>query len=236
MSDKSENQSKVSQEIAGWILRYAADHQLCGGDRLPSEHHIAGVVGAGRTSVREAFQQLIGRGLVRARAGKGYYWQPAAQPASEPRASFGIQAIRELTEARLILECECAALAAVRATPDDIAHIDAFLNAMETRTTSGVELYEDAIDLHLMIVSAAHNATLSQMARVIIPSLAVLGAELAKEMPDRVELQVAHHRELWTTIRTGDPEAARTAMAIHIRDSASVYLLPYDSQSMVDRA
>jgi DNA-binding FadR family transcriptional regulator len=103
---------------------------------------------------------------------------------------------------------------------------------MEAKGAAGMNLSKDTIELHLMIADAAHNGVLSEMMKVIIPELVAHGHKIANEIPDRAEIEISRHRELWTKIRSGDPEVARAAMASHIQDSASLYLLPYDSKGM----
>lgn len=233
MSDMYPKVTKVPYEVVAWIVGYIADHHLRDGDRIPSEHQLCRLTGAGRSSVREALRLLVGKGQIEVRAGKGYYVRICdPSPPSSSSVSLGVAEIRELTEARLLLECECAALAAVRHTSDDDTRIERSLDAMEVKARSGMDVYTDTIRLHLMIADAAHNGVLSEMMRVIMPRLAAHGAEIAKEIPDRAELDATLHRELWTEICSGNSERARTVMATHIRDSASLYRLPYESQNI----
>jgi GntR family transcriptional repressor for pyruvate dehydrogenase complex len=206
---------------------------LRAGDRLPSEHELTRLTGAGRSSVREALQLLIGWGLIEAHPGKGYYVAaPLTAPTPAARRSLEIAELQDLTEARLVLECECAALAAIRATPDDILRIEAHLHAMEAKAASSPSIYLDTIAMHLMIGEASHNATLKEMLHLILPRLAAHGAEIAVEIPNRAQLDVSLHKDLWAPIRARNPEAAREAMAAHIRDAMSLYMLPYEFQTL----
>lgn len=131
-----------------------------------------------------------------------------------------------------MIEGACAALAASRMTPADAARIEAFLSAMETKAASASSIYLDALTLHLMIAEAAHNRTLSEILRTIIPKIGAYGAKIAAEIPDHAPVDAALHRELWEKIRTGDPDIARAAMEMHIRDAASLYRLPYESRTI----
>lgn len=236
MSDLYSAPPKASRHVAEWILRYIARKGVQPGDRLPSEHNLVRATRVGRSSVREAFQLLAGRGLLEARPGKGYFLRRAEKRAGGSAAALGIEEIQGLTEARIVIEGACAALAALRATSADVARIEAFLNTMEAKAASASSVYRDALKLHLMIAEAAHNHTLSEMLRVIIPKIAVHGAKIAAEIPDHAAVDAALHRELWAKIRTGDPEVARTTMEMHIRDAASLYRLPYESRMLQEGA
>ena len=184
--------------------------------------------------MREALQMLTGQRLIEVRPGKGYYLRRPDMDAG--KATLGVEEIQDLTEARIVIEGACAALAASRATPADAARIENLLNAMETKAASASSVYRDALTLHLMIAEAAHNRTLSEMLRVIIPKIAAHGAEIAAEIPDHASVDAALHRELWAKIRTGDPAIARAAMEVHIRDAASLYVFPYESRTMQEYA
>jgi len=230
MSDKPPPQ-RTSQCVADWLRGYIRTHDLRPGDRLPSEHRLVKVTGVGRSSVREGMHLLAGQGLIEAHAGKGYYVVHAPLRAKPARRTSAIE-LRELTEARLLLECECAALAALRATPEETASIDAFLDHMEAQVSSSPSIYLDSIKLHLMIGEAAHNRALSEMLKVILPRLAALGAETAAEIPNHAQVDVALHRDLWKSIRSRDPERARAAMATHIRYAESIYLMPHEFETL----
>ncbi len=225
---------RTTTQVARWVLRFIARESLQPGDRLPSEHDLARSTGAGRSSVREALQLLVGQGLVEVRPGKGYFLRRTEQGARDPtvEGALGMEEIQDLTEARVAIEGACAALAALRATPADAARIEAFLSAMEAKASSASSVYLDALTLHLMIAEAAHNRTLSEILRVIIPKIGAYGAKIAAEIPDHAPMDAALHRELWEKIRTGDPDVARAAMEAHIRDAASLYRLPYESRAI----
>lgn len=223
------------------MLRLIARKGLGPGDRLPSEHAIARSTGAGRSSVREAFQLLAGKGLIDAHPGKGYYLRSVprgaqARPVRTAAGPGGAEDIEDVREARIVIEGACAALAATRATPADVARIDSFLCGMEAKQSCGADVYEDTLTLHLMIADAAHNRTLHDILRVLIPRIAAHGAALASEVPDHGPIDVALHRELWATIRSGSPTDARAAMERHIRDASSLYLLPYEWPALESRA
>jgi DNA-binding FadR family transcriptional regulator len=180
--------------------------------------------------VREALQVLVGKELIEVRPGKGYFLRRTdAICGSALVEAPGIEEIQDLTEARIVIEGACAAFAASRITPTDTVRIEAFLSEMETKAASASSIYLDALKLHLMIAEAAHNHTLNEILRVIIPRIGAYGAKIAAEIPDHAPVDAALHRELWEKIRTGDPDVARAAMEVHIRDAASLYRLPYES-------
>src|SRR6202522_2349664 len=94
------------------------------GDRLPSERELAKQLSVGRSSLREAVQGLQTMGLVARRHGVGTFF--VAEPGSwcitplkfQNQTPFRL--LEELIEARLLVEVRLSALAAERATAEDI--------------------------------------------------------------------------------------------------------------------
>ena len=189
----------MRKQVIQWIVRHITEEGLRSGDRLPSEHKIATFTKAGRSSVREALQWLAGQGIIEAHAGKGYYLRILEREPIHPSLpTVGIEEIRDLTEARLVIECACAAIAARRATPAEIERIDAFLDAMAAKVATASSIYPETIQFHLMIAQAAHNRTLFSMMQVmVVPWLVAYNARLASDVPDRAHQEFAIHRDLW---------------------------------------
>ena len=91
-----------------------------------------------RTSVREALRALQSRGLVEIRAGEGAFVRDVSvETLIEPLALVILpqrQAVGELFEARRVLEPAIAALAARRATRDELAEMDRILEDRPRRS------------------------------------------------------------------------------------------------------
>jgi DNA-binding GntR family transcriptional regulator len=92
------------------------------GARL-NEAEVATLLGLGRTPVRQAFDRLRMEELVLVHARRGV----------EVRG-FDTGELLEIIEARLVNECHAAGLAALRATPGDIAALEGILLRSTTAT------------------------------------------------------------------------------------------------------
>ena len=105
------------------------------GDRLPSERHLAESFGVSRPVIREALRTLAGRGYIEIAPGRGaFVLRPSAVQGADPLERQYLRrgaTVRDLSEARLMLENEAAGLAAERASADDIADLEAALCALE---------------------------------------------------------------------------------------------------------
>src|SRR6202012_6133722 len=110
------------QEIAGRIARSLAAHPLHPGARLPGEIDLAKVCGVSRPTIREAMIALEIAGELEIRSGSGAYVREAVNPMSLVLDSG--PGPFELLRARLLIEGETAADAALYASTTDLTKIE----------------------------------------------------------------------------------------------------------------
>lgn len=138
----------------------AGEWQL--GERLPGETTLGPQLGVGRSTIREAIQQLAARGVLQSRQGAGVF--VTALDARDDWETVLRQAdIAAVIESRIAIEAEAAALAAARRSTADLR---AIRRALAARVTTGqsIEEYVDAdLHLHRSIVAAAHNGVLLEL-------------------------------------------------------------------------
>lgn len=193
------------------------------GDKLPSERELAKQLSVGRSSLREAMQGLQTMGLVRIRHGVGTFFtsepgkwllQPLRFSESSPERLF-----TELIEARLLVEVRLAALAAERATEEDVVRLRETLEMRATAQRG--EFNERGLDFHLAIAAAAHHTVLASMLTAVshlyFDVLDSLGrAAQDAEYAFRARQQVGHD-EILRRIEARDPQGAADAMRAHLR-------------------
>ncbi|NUO98927.1 MAG: FadR family transcriptional regulator [Nonomuraea sp.] len=181
------------------------------GTRLPGENALAKTLGVGRSTVREALRALAGAGLVQARQGSGVF-VIAAEPAEDWPARLRRAAITDVYEVRMMVETQAARLAAARRTDEDVAAIEAALEARERAAGGDDAGFVDAdIALHAAVVAAAGNPVLTDLFAEFAPAL-------RERLIDMVELlglrehdrSPGHdtHAALVAAVRDGDAEAA----------------------------
>jgi DNA-binding FadR family transcriptional regulator len=122
-----------------------------------------------------------------------------------PRAFF-----RELFEIRRVIEPEASALAAERATAEDIAAIErsfAVMARIEADNTTDEAIVAD-LDFHRAILAAAHNDLLLQMGKLIGVGLLVS----YRLSMDQYTLFVGRHLDVLDAIRRRRPQTARRMM------------------------
>jgi DNA-binding FadR family transcriptional regulator len=129
------------------------------------------------------------------------------------------EALQELFEARLLLEPAIAALAAERASDEEIEELRRCAAEAHDHSTTDEHFLQLDIRLHRLIVDACHNKLLLGL----MTSLSALGVEsraMTVQLPGLPQKTAADHAEIVEAIAARDPEAARKAMATHIRHVA----------------
>ena len=205
-------------ELAADLEARICSGELLAGTRLPSERQLAERYGVSRPIVREALRTLVERGLVEVLPARGSFVRGA-----RPTDAAGVldahyrrsQATpRDLVEARTMLECTAAALAAERATADDLEQIDAALARFD-RAGSVVERARYDLVFHLAVARAAHNPVIETM----FGSITGLTVDLMlRSLSDRAvtDASVPYHAEIRDAIGARDPERARYDLVFHL--------------------
>lgn len=199
------------------------------GSRLPAERELAQLYDVSRPTVREAVIALEVKGFVEVRIGSGAY--VVRLPAEHDTPSAGLNAF-ELTEARLLIESEAAALAATLASDDELEAIAALVDAIdqENRDPKGAERADRAF--HLAIARATRNTAMAGAVESLwdMRETSAQAALLhAKARTANVKPVVDEHRVIADALRARDPEAARAAMRAHLSAVIQSLLLVTDS-------
>jgi GntR family transcriptional repressor for pyruvate dehydrogenase complex len=133
---------------------------------------------------------------------------------------------RDLVEARTMLESTASALAAERATDEDLERIEAALARFDCATTVVEQARYDLV-FHLAIAQAAHNPVIETM----FGSISSLTVDLMlRSLSDRVvtNASVPYHAEIAAAIRSRDAERARRAMIEHLSVASRFYGEDYE--------
>ncbi len=215
-SQTDKAQDRLYQDLARNLMEELASGRYPVGARLPAERELAATHNVSRPTVREAIIALEVQGLVDVRVGSGAY--VLRLPGKEDLPGFNITAF-ELTEARLLFEGEAAALAATQITDEELAEIEALIEAIaqENLAADGTERADRAF--HLAIARATRNHAISDAIehlwdlRSLSPEAALLHA---KARSANIKPVVDEHTAILDALRAHDPGAARAAMRAHL--------------------
>ncbi len=206
---------KIVEQIEAQVLK----GQLHYGDRLPTERELAEKFGVSRTAVREAVKALQEKGLVASHPGRGTFITNGASRAVRDSLGFmmrigSTEGSDNLVETREILEPEIAALAAERASDQDVATLRECVATMDAALNDADAFIEADLNFHLALARATQNA--------LIPSLIDPIVGLLREHRKRIFLVQGaprgqyHHKRILQAVSRHDPAAARQEMRAHL--------------------
>ncbi len=219
---------KKYQEIAEHLELLVLSGRLKPGDRLPAERQIMEDFDAGRSSVREALFVLQRQGLLTSR--------PGAVPRVSVPTAEGIfaelsgpvrhyinrpEGLREMQDARALLEIGLARQAAIVATDADIAALEKALDA--NRNAKDLEqFFQTDVAFHFQIAKISRNSIFAGLNTAFadwLKNQRVQSADTGTSFEDVVR----YHSNIFEAIKNHDPEGAANAMDLHLQDVVKRY-------------
>ena len=201
----------VVDALTAEILSFIKEADLQPGNKLPSEKQIGEAMNASRTSVRRALGALKAVGIIESRAGMGWFVKAVEpddfiNPQLIPFVLMG-ESLRDLLDARKLLECEVARLAA-RCSPEELKPLEDVLDEMAGKLDSEQGIYQPAWNFHATLAEIAGNAVLAKLLRILFGMINEVQLELFWPRVDLRE-QLESHWRLYRAILQGEQEAAR---------------------------
>jgi GntR family transcriptional regulator, transcriptional repressor for pyruvate dehydrogenase complex len=201
------------------LISYVVTGEWKAGDRIPAERELCRQLGIARTSLREALKGMELVGMLDSRVGDGTFVCARSEFLARPLlwAFTGTdhEELRDIMEARMLLERDVAGLAAERGSAEEIARIGAAVEDMAANVAAGRSSLDADMAFHLAIAAAAHNSVL-QNAVQLLRNLMRQWLHLKLMIPDVPSKVLRQHEAIYTAIRSRDVEAARKAMMEHL--------------------
>jgi DNA-binding GntR family transcriptional regulator len=172
-----------------------------------NEQGLCTMVGMGRTPVHQAVHRLMADGLLDIMPRKGII--------------IGADSLNEVLtglEARSVVEPNITALAADRATPEQIAAMERILT--QSRKIADQRFRREFMELdrqfHQAVAEASGNRVLVDVQRPMHERSARIWGLIVMRRADGLRLTQEEHEAVLDAIRRGDQEAARRAMQMHL--------------------
>ncbi len=183
---------------------------------FPKEADLEREYEVSRSVIREAVKTLAAKGLLELKTRTGIRALPAmhwnlldAEVLSWRYNTMPpVQFFAELFEIRLMIEPEAAALAAERATRDDLREIEMAFREMVEASQANVPGIEADLRFHRGILAAGRNPLLLQMGNLIGVGLLISH----RFSPESFAIFLPLHRNVMEAIKGGNAEQARTSM------------------------
>jgi DNA-binding FadR family transcriptional regulator len=214
---------RLYQQVAERIRRQIETGALVAGDRLPAEKDLAQQLRVSRPTVREALVALEIAGFVEIRTGSGTYICNRGK-LLPPMLDAGPGPF-ELLHARLLIEGEVAAEAAMRATPEDLSAVENTVREMEQMVLAGEHSRAADQKFHVLIANVSGNSVLAELVsnlwQGMFSPMFYKMSELTGLIANQ-ELALAEHKAIFAALATHDPVGARAAMRRHLKSVETV--------------
>lgn len=211
--------TRVSEEIIGQVRDLITSGRLKVGDRLPAERELAKILQVGRSTVREAIRALESLGILQARPGEGTFLvSNPSETKTDPITASAFKTWEnqhKLFEVRMVIEPDLAALAARRASPEQIAKMREILREQETSVKRGDIGMKADTAFHFLLAEATGNEILLRIMDSLMHLLHET-REASLHVSGRSAISLKQHKMIVRAIEARDPTAAERRMREHI--------------------
>lgn len=217
-----------SAQIAGELEKEILAGRLPPGERLPSEGKLCERFQASRTVIREAIQQLRGRGLLRTLKGSGtYIADPSLESLGTAVKAYSALTMEadflELIDFRILIESECARLAASRAGRHVIEDLHRIIAEMEAAEGQREMFSKTDIAFHQAIAKASGNGIYA----IVLGGLEKRCIEFAQTnrgTDDWYPRVIDEHRAILDAVEAAHSDRAAEAMRRHLLSSRRLFV------------
>ena len=224
--------TRLYQQVAQQIENLIRGGEFAVGSRLPAERELIKQFGVSRSVLREALIVLELKGFVEIRIGAGTYILKAddAPPVEgPPSAPFEDTGAFDLLMARRMIEAEVARLAALTATPQDVAKLRAALDQMKRDIEPYMLRHTADRAFHIAIAESTRNPALVFIVSGFWDRYRKLMIHQASELarrPENREPAIADHEAIYRCLAERDGDGAAAAMQAHL-DRVGRFLSSY---------
>jgi len=228
---------RLYQHVAQQVADLIHSGELPPGNRLPAERDLAKRLGVSRPTIREAMIALEIAGLVEVRTGTGVFVKAAAAvvPTASPSPFDVGPSPFDLLGARLLIEPEIAAIAAVASDREMIDGIAACIERLREAPNHDMSLAADQ-EFHALLARSTGNGVLVSIVDELWGGMSspVYEALASKTgLPDTDGMTIADHEEILRHIAARQPNAARDAMRRHLKHVEEILLAFEESESQI---
>lgn len=218
----------LSQRTADALREDINTKKYGAGEKLPNENELSVALGVSRTTLREAIRILVNEGLLVVRRGRGTFVAKEIEHFAAGQDLPGMESadikvtLRDLFEARMIIEPEAAVLAAMRASEEEIAEILRLGEIVQQHILEdprGAARIESETAFHGALMRASHNEFLTQFISVMTLTIEKT-FDLNMNLDTIAEDAYKDHILIMDSLRRRDASALRSAITIHLHHAA----------------
>ncbi|MBA3592246.1 MAG: FadR family transcriptional regulator [Pseudomonadota bacterium] len=193
------------------------------GASIPPEPVLCLELGVSRTVVREAVKSLIAKGLMttgpkvgtRVLSEDHWNWFDPDVIIWQSKAGLTAEFLRDLQDLRRVVEPAAMRLAAERATPQDIAEVEAAYAGMKHAVEHGGDYVTHDLRFHQGLLRASRNRMLVQMSKAL-GALLRTSFEISTRRKDGPVQSLPLHRAVLDAVIAHQPDEAEIAIRVLI--------------------
>ena len=212
-------ETQLTTRVVNHIHRLIEDGTLHAGDKIPPEREFAKKLKISRASLRAGIGYLAAMGVLKVRHGVGTFVADGPPELGKVSLNFlgvlhGFKAW-QMFEARSILECSLAALAAERSKEEHLTALAEEVTEMYATVDAPQEYLIHDVRFHRTIAEASGNPILGALMETITSALydeRHKTVERSRDLKQAAEM----HREIYRAIRSRNPTEARKVMERHL--------------------
>lgn len=226
----SEKNGTTAEEVVTRLRDMIHSGEISAGDRLPPERDLAKLLGVSRPTLRAGIRSLSTVGILQSRQGAGTFVSDAkGSPTLDSSPLRMLSALHgftsdEMFEARRALEMSIAALAAERATSEQMTLMAEEITGMYASLTDPEQYLVHDMKFHQTIAAASGNRILTALMNMVATILYDHRSKTVKRAKDLKQSAEQHHN-IYRAMREHDPEAARKAMHDHLTETQKAQAL-----------
>jgi len=232
--EENSNVRTLSEKVSSKIKKRISDGEWRLGDKIPNEQILAQEMNVSRTTIREAIKLLISSHILRIERGVGTFVIDVPDPLSDigdvPRCDPGMM-MRDICEYRYYLEPIACALAAERASEEDLNKMGDIIFEFETisarmKSNSNHGLLIDRlaaveVRFHTLLYKMTNNILFQQMCQTMNSTVfETYMTDHYRHGISTARLNFAEtHMAVYEGIRNRDPKQARAAGEVHMQNT-----------------
>ncbi len=214
--------SEVAKQLQTRIV-----NKLKAGDMLPPERELVRRFGVSRGSIRDAIRSLEAVGVLEPRQGVGtIVCQVPEDDVVNHVTGVALQkrkAIADLLDVRCMIEPALAHRAALHASPQQLAEMQAILAQQRQKVFWGESGAEEDAAFHYAIALAANNSVMMKLVHALMDLLRE-SRERSLQGEGRAQKSLAGHLLILAALQRGDAAGAEAAMRQHLSEIEEIVL------------
>jgi GntR family transcriptional regulator, transcriptional repressor for pyruvate dehydrogenase complex len=205
----------TAEKVRGIII----ENNMKPGDKLPSESELIELFKVSRPTIREAMKILSAENIIEIQQGRGTFVSKKTGINGDPLGlNFADQKnlLKNLLEARLMIEPSITLLAAQRVTESDVIHLENIIKKMEELHINDMNSAELDLEFHTVIAKATGNDVLYRVVPIINESIMKSYGETVNNK-ESFERAFESHVRIFNAIKNKDFLTAKYESERHIR-------------------